>query len=137
MHPKSGTFFEDESALSWNYSCSCFIIIEILFWFRLLISPLLLMKKLSVLWGGINYDSLPFFQEKTIAPIEAIGAFQKLPMVMPSFDILYSSLRKAKRIPPTKGNWFSRLYLFYTPLRWNWIRTLIMEWIMLFSWNVS
>ncbi|CAA2981447.1 nucleolar GTP-binding protein 1 [Olea europaea var. sylvestris] len=42
-------------------------------------------------------------KEKAIAPIEAIGAFQKLPMVMPSFDILYSSLRKAKRIPPTKG----------------------------------
>ncbi|CAI9764705.1 unnamed protein product [Fraxinus pennsylvanica] len=42
-------------------------------------------------------------KEKAIAPIKAIGAFQKLPMVMPSFDILYSSLRKAKRIPPTKG----------------------------------
>ncbi|KAF8013904.1 hypothetical protein BT93_I1690 [Corymbia citriodora subsp. variegata] len=34
---------------------------------------------------------------------ENVGAFQKLPMVMPSVDILYSSLRKAKRISPTKG----------------------------------
>lgn len=34
---------------------------------------------------------------------ESVGAFQKLPMVMPSVDILYSSLRKAKRVPPTKG----------------------------------
>ncbi|KAK6154182.1 hypothetical protein DH2020_013821 [Rehmannia glutinosa] len=36
-------------------------------------------------------------------PLEAVGAFQKLPMVMPSFDILYSALRKAKRISATKG----------------------------------
>ncbi|KAL2514075.1 P-loop containing nucleoside triphosphate hydrolase superfamily protein [Forsythia ovata] len=42
-------------------------------------------------------------KEKAAAPLEAIGAFQKLPMVMPSFDILYSALRKAKRISPTKG----------------------------------
>ncbi|KZV57957.1 nucleolar GTP-binding protein 1 [Dorcoceras hygrometricum] len=35
--------------------------------------------------------------------LEAVGAFQKLPMVMPSVDILYSALRKAKRILPTKG----------------------------------
>lgn len=34
---------------------------------------------------------------------ENVGAFQKLPMVMPSVDILYSSLRKAKKIAPTKG----------------------------------
>ncbi|KAJ9188584.1 hypothetical protein P3X46_003927 [Hevea brasiliensis] len=35
--------------------------------------------------------------------LETVGAFQKLPMVMPSVDILYSALRKAKRVPPTKG----------------------------------
>ncbi|KAL7605306.1 uncharacterized protein LOC111898737 [Lactuca sativa] len=35
--------------------------------------------------------------------LDTVGAFQKLPMVMPSVDILYSSLRKAKRIAPTKG----------------------------------
>ncbi|KAJ0052407.1 hypothetical protein Pint_00027 [Pistacia integerrima] len=35
--------------------------------------------------------------------IESVGAFQKLPMVMPSVDILYSAMRKAKRVSPTKG----------------------------------
>ncbi|KAH7576146.1 hypothetical protein JRO89_XS01G0003400 [Xanthoceras sorbifolium] len=35
--------------------------------------------------------------------ITTVGAFQKLPMVMPSVDILYSALRKAKRVSPTKG----------------------------------
>ncbi|WCJ23078.1 P-loop containing nucleoside triphosphate hydrolases superfamily protein [Euphorbia peplus] len=34
---------------------------------------------------------------------ETVGAFQKLPMVMQSVDILYSAMRKAKRVPPTKG----------------------------------
>lgn len=34
---------------------------------------------------------------------ETVGAFQKLPMVMPSTDILYSALRKAKKVSPTKG----------------------------------
>ncbi|EPS65065.1 hypothetical protein M569_09714, partial [Genlisea aurea] len=34
---------------------------------------------------------------------EAVGAFQKLPMVMPSVDILHSALRKAKMVSPTKG----------------------------------
>ncbi|KAJ6955049.1 nucleolar GTP-binding protein 1 isoform X1 [Populus alba x Populus x berolinensis] len=33
---------------------------------------------------------------------ESVGAFQKLPMVMPSVDILYSSLRKAKRVSTHK-----------------------------------
>ncbi|XP_054785376.1 uncharacterized protein LOC129291848 isoform X2 [Prosopis cineraria] len=42
-------------------------------------------------------------KEKPSRKIEAIGAFQKLPMVMPSVDIIGSALRKAKRIPPTKG----------------------------------
>ncbi|OMP02268.1 hypothetical protein COLO4_11253 [Corchorus olitorius] len=35
--------------------------------------------------------------------VEIIGAFQKLPMVMPSVDIFQSALRKAKRVLPTKG----------------------------------
>ncbi|KAH9623430.1 hypothetical protein KSS87_003384 [Heliosperma pusillum] len=34
---------------------------------------------------------------------QTIGAFQKLPMVMPSADILGSALRKAKMVSPTKG----------------------------------
>ncbi|RXH93257.1 hypothetical protein DVH24_013833 [Malus domestica] len=42
-------------------------------------------------------------KEKSPENIEDVGAFQKLPMVMPSVDILYSALRKAKRITPTKG----------------------------------
>ncbi|KAJ9563371.1 hypothetical protein OSB04_008531 [Centaurea solstitialis] len=35
--------------------------------------------------------------------LDTVGAFQKLPMVMPSIDILSSALRKARRISPTKG----------------------------------
>lgn len=41
-------------------------------------------------------------KEKTVPP-EAVGAFQKLPMVMPSVDVISSALRKAKRVSPTKG----------------------------------
>nr|XP_043624279.1 GTP-binding protein 4 [Erigeron canadensis] len=36
-------------------------------------------------------------------PVDTVGAFQKLPMVMPSVDILHSALRKARRVTPTKG----------------------------------
>ncbi|CAH2048969.1 unnamed protein product [Thlaspi arvense] len=43
------------------------------------------------------------FQHKALAAEESVGAFQKLPMVMPSVDILYSALRKARRVSPTKG----------------------------------
>ncbi|XP_031382875.1 nucleolar GTP-binding protein 1 isoform X2 [Punica granatum] len=46
-------------------------------------------------------DSTP--KEKPMRKLENLGAFQKLPMVMPSVDILHSSLRKAKRVSPTKG----------------------------------
>ncbi|XP_056162504.1 nucleolar GTP-binding protein 1 isoform X2 [Syzygium oleosum] len=42
-------------------------------------------------------------KDKVSIKNENVGAFQKLPMVMPSVDILYSALRKAKRISPTKG----------------------------------
>ncbi|XP_024192180.1 nucleolar GTP-binding protein 1 isoform X1 [Rosa chinensis] len=42
-------------------------------------------------------------EEKSPEKLEGVGAFQKLPMVMPSVDILYSALRKAKKIAPTKG----------------------------------
>ncbi|XP_059298729.1 nucleolar GTP-binding protein 1-like isoform X3 [Lycium ferocissimum] len=45
----------------------------------------------------------PEKKEKLTPKVENIGAFQKLPMVMPSIDILQSALRKAKRIAPTKG----------------------------------
>ncbi|TKY66262.1 nucleolar GTP-binding protein [Spatholobus suberectus] len=41
--------------------------------------------------------------EKPSRKIESIGAFQKLPIVMPSIDILGSALRKARKISPTKG----------------------------------
>ncbi|XP_021897965.1 nucleolar GTP-binding protein 1 [Carica papaya] len=42
-------------------------------------------------------------EEKASAKLENIGAFQKLPMVMPSVDIYYSARRKVKRVQPTKG----------------------------------
>ncbi|KAI4305313.1 hypothetical protein L6164_028685 [Bauhinia variegata] len=42
-------------------------------------------------------------KEKPSGKTESIGAFQKLPIVMPSIDILGSALRKAKKISPTKG----------------------------------
>ncbi|KAL0397441.1 UNVERIFIED_CONTAM: Nucleolar GTP-binding protein 1 [Sesamum calycinum] len=45
----------------------------------------------------------PKVKDAEVMPAEAVGAFQKLPMVMPSVDILYSALRKAKRVSPTKG----------------------------------
>ncbi|CAL1390465.1 unnamed protein product [Linum trigynum] len=44
--------------------------------------------------------------QTTVKPtpeIDTVGAFQKLPMVMPSVDILASALRKARRVEPTKG----------------------------------
>ncbi|PIA32585.1 hypothetical protein AQUCO_04400050v1 [Aquilegia coerulea] len=42
-------------------------------------------------------------EEKTPRKLESVGAFQRLPMVKPSVDILYSALRQAKKISPTKG----------------------------------
>ncbi|KAF3445324.1 hypothetical protein FNV43_RR10500 [Rhamnella rubrinervis] len=42
-------------------------------------------------------------KEKSSAELENLGAFQKLPMVMPSADILYSALKKARRITGNKG----------------------------------
>ncbi|KAL3833016.1 hypothetical protein ACJIZ3_007752 [Penstemon smallii] len=42
-------------------------------------------------------------KDKAAVPLEDVGAFQKLPMVMPSVDILYSAMRKAKRVSATKG----------------------------------
>ncbi|KAH0640459.1 hypothetical protein KY285_037045 [Solanum tuberosum] len=42
-------------------------------------------------------------KEKLTPKVENVGAFQKLPMVMPSVDILHSALRKARRVSPTKG----------------------------------
>lgn len=42
-------------------------------------------------------------KEKPSKNLESVGAFQKLPMVMPSLDIFYSALKKAKRVSPTKG----------------------------------
>lgn len=48
-----------------------------------------------------------------VKALEAVGAFQKLPMVMPSIDILYSALKKARRVSPTKGNSI-KVFLFYS-----------------------
>ncbi|KAI0491352.1 hypothetical protein KFK09_025612 [Dendrobium nobile] len=42
-------------------------------------------------------------KEKPLETLETVGAFQKLPMVMPSADILSSALRKTKNIAATKG----------------------------------
>ncbi|KAJ3673143.1 hypothetical protein LUZ60_006517 [Juncus effusus] len=39
-------------------------------------------------------------EEKTY---QSVGAFQKLPMVMPAIDILSSAQRKARNVSPTKG----------------------------------
>eukprot|EP01018_Ginkgo_biloba_P025939 Gb_02848 [translate_table: standard] len=38
-----------------------------------------------------------------LAKHQEVGAFQKLPMVIPSTDILLSAMRKAKMVGPTKG----------------------------------
>ncbi|KAK6916096.1 FeoB-type guanine nucleotide-binding (G) domain [Dillenia turbinata] len=42
-------------------------------------------------------------EDKASLKLESVGAFQKLPMVIQSVDILYSALRKAKRVSPTGG----------------------------------
>lgn len=41
--------------------------------------------------------------EKPSRTMESVGAFQKLPIVMPSVDILGSAMKKARRISPTQG----------------------------------
>ncbi|KAL8129068.1 hypothetical protein V2J09_018223 [Rumex salicifolius] len=48
-------------------------------------------------------ESTSKLQDPSTARIENVGAFQKLPNVMPSIDIISSALRKAKKVPPTKG----------------------------------
>jgi hypothetical protein len=66
-------------------------------------------------WSGERFTSVPILtfklQEKPSRTIESIGAFQKLPVVMPSIDILGSALRKARRVSATKGSWL----LFFNP----------------------
>lgn len=52
-------------------------------------------------------------QEKQSPPVqEGLGAFQKLPMVMPSIDLYASALRKSKRVQPTKGYLILYLVVF-------------------------
>ncbi|KAG0450147.1 hypothetical protein HPP92_027052 [Vanilla planifolia] len=41
--------------------------------------------------------------DKTMQAPETVGAFQKLPMVMPAMDILSSAKRKARNVTATKG----------------------------------
>ncbi|KAB2013837.1 hypothetical protein ES319_D09G184600v1 [Gossypium barbadense] len=50
-----------------------------------------------------SYVPTPQTKPKSLAKVETIDAFQKLPMVMPSVDIFQSASRKAKRVLPTKG----------------------------------
>ncbi|GJN12386.1 hypothetical protein PR202_ga30659 [Eleusine coracana subsp. coracana] len=40
---------------------------------------------------------------KGLQKLEAVGAFQKIPMVMPATDLLMSAQRKSRNVPPTKG----------------------------------
>ncbi|VFQ84276.1 unnamed protein product [Cuscuta campestris] len=60
-------------------------------------------------YGIVNGSYIPTQESKqdnkvkSTPAVENTGAFKKLPMVMPSVDILYSALRKAKRVSPTKG----------------------------------
>ncbi|XP_078155148.1 P-loop containing nucleoside triphosphate hydrolases superfamily protein isoform X1 [Carex rostrata] len=42
-------------------------------------------------------------EEKSLSNNQSVGAFQKLPMVMPAIDILSSAQRKARNVTPTKG----------------------------------
>ncbi|KAF4347722.1 hypothetical protein G4B88_007368, partial [Cannabis sativa] len=51
----------------------------------------------------INFKNEIDEKDKSSEKLQVVGAFQKLPMVMASFDILSSALKKAKRISPTKG----------------------------------
>jgi hypothetical protein len=41
---------------------------------------------------------------------ETVGAFQKIPMVMPATDILMSAQRKSRNVPPTKGKLYLIIY---------------------------
>nr|CAD1820782.1 unnamed protein product [Ananas comosus var. bracteatus] len=50
-----------------------------------------------------NSEDVVFTLEKASKKHETVGAFQKLPMVMPAIDILSSAQRKARNVPPTKG----------------------------------
>ncbi|KAJ7959590.1 Nucleolar GTP-binding protein 1 [Quillaja saponaria] len=76
------------------------------------ICPLMCISKYmqTTSYEVVNESIIPTVQskeketkDKLSAKSESIGAFQKLPMVMPSVDILYSALRKAKRVLPSKG----------------------------------
>ncbi|KAL9273441.1 GTP-binding protein 4-like protein, partial [Drosera capensis] len=54
---------------------------------------------------AVSGSCMPSPKAEAIPCIEAekTGAFQQLPMVMPSIDILQSALKKAKKVGPTKG----------------------------------
>ncbi|PWA72400.1 P-loop containing nucleoside triphosphate hydrolases superfamily protein [Artemisia annua] len=79
---------------------------------RMKIYPLCFTKQMQTttyeVVKGSYLETSPTKQEnktKDTAPVtlDTVGAFQKLPMVMPSVDILHSALRKARRVTPTKG----------------------------------
>lgn len=70
-------------------------------------------------FGCFGFGRRLAFQVRVAKALETVGAFQKLPMVMPSIDILYSALKKAKRVSPTKGNSIE-----------SWSSYVIFEWLV-------
>lgn len=73
--------------------------------------------KVLISWNGFGFD----LQEKQPPVQEGLGAFQKLPMVMPSIDLYCSALKKSKRVQPTKGNWFLSYRFVHTFRLFNWV----------------
>ncbi|AAF14665.1 EST gb/AI997445 comes from this gene [Arabidopsis thaliana] len=68
------------------------------------LSPIVSSSYLPTSYITQKQIEIPTSPEKQSPPVqEGLGAFQKLPMVMPSIDLYASALRKSKRVQPTKG----------------------------------
>ncbi|WZZ05599.1 hypothetical protein YC2023_091520 [Brassica napus] len=68
------------------------------------VSPVVTSSYLPTSYITQKQIETPSSPEKKGPPVqESLGAFQKLPMVMPSIDLYSSALRKSKRVQPTKG----------------------------------
>ncbi|KAL0665507.1 hypothetical protein Bca4012_102345 [Brassica carinata] len=68
------------------------------------VSPVVTSSYLPTSYITQKQIETPTSPEKEGPPMqESLGAFQKLPMVMPSIDLYSSALRKSKRVQPTKG----------------------------------
>ncbi|KAG7652326.1 Nucleolar GTP-binding protein 1 Rossman-fold domain [Arabidopsis thaliana x Arabidopsis arenosa] len=68
------------------------------------VSPIVSSSYLPTSYITQKQIEIPTSPEKQSPPVqEGLGAFQKLPMVMPSIDLYCSALRKSKRVQPTKG----------------------------------